>query len=66
MDPILAFQPYIDVGSRAYLTWQNHNGVSGYRTILPYFWFYSDIRLKDHIQYIRTENGHRLYTLDVE
>jgi len=60
--PNPSFPRIYRVGSRPYMIWQNHNGVSGYRTILPYYWTYSDIRLKDHIQYLRTENGHRLYT----
>ena len=45
-----------------YFIWQCHNQVSGYRYILPYYYLYSDYRLKTNIRYIGLLNGHRYYT----
>ena len=48
-------------GGRRYYFFQCHNNVSGYRAILPYYWYVSDRRLKENISFIGRRNGHKIY-----
>ena len=48
-------------GGRRYYFFQCHNNVSGYRAILPYYWYTSDRRLKENISFIGRRNGHKIY-----
>lgn len=50
-------------GGTRYYFLQAHNGVSGYRTTLGYYWIiWSDERLKTNIKYVADVKGHRTYT----
>jgi hypothetical protein len=50
-------------GGRRFYFFQCHNNVSGYRTVLPYYWqINSDYRLKENIKHIGKQSGHNIYT----